>query len=457
MVRRSREAGPLRLEYIAPEDLLPSPNNARVHPPRQLRALAKSIKAFGFLSPVVTDAKYKLLCGHGRVEAAKMAGLEAIPVVRADALSEAQCRAFMLADNRLSELGAWNRDQVAVELQCIIDLGLPEIEVTGFTLNDIDFRLDEAKDKNGPDTGPEDLLPEVNPVAVTRPGDVWILGKHVLLCGNALDGKSYDELLRGQKVDCVVTDAPFNLDARSIAGLGKHRHKDFAMAHGEMSEREFTDFLAGFLRRTQEASKPGSLFYLFMDWRHLFELQSACRSVGLVQKNLAVWVKRNAGMGTFYRSRHELILIAKHGDAPHLNTFELGQHGRYRSNVWEYAGNNSFHSDRDAELAMHPTAKPVALLADIMRDVTRRNAIILDPFGGSGSLLVAAEKTGRHARLIEIDPHYCDVIVRRFETYTGTSARLEKSGHSFEETRLERAAISENMPGYAGHGEGAHT
>lgn len=438
MVRIVREAAPLRVEYLAPQNLMPSAHNARVHPAPQVRALAKSIKTFGFLSPVVVDANNNLLCGHGRIEAAKLLGLETVPVVRADALSEAERRAFMLADNRLSETATWDRDKVAFELQFLVDLDFPEIEVTGFTLNDIDVRLDENKEKKGPDNGPDDFLPALNPIAVSRLGDLWVLGQHRLLCGTSLVGPSYNKLMHGSVADCVVTDAPFNLSARSITGLGKHRHKDFAMAHGEMSERDFTEFLTTFLRLAQSSSKSGSIFYLFMDWRHLFELQNACREVGLVQKNLAVWVKRNAGMGTFYRSQHELILIAKNGDSPHLNTFELGQHGRHRSNIWMHAGNNSFHGDRDTELAMHPTAKPVAMLADIMRDVTRRKGIILDPFGGSGSIVIAAEKTGRCARVIEIDPHYCDVIVRRFETYTGKAAKLESSGLTFEEVRSQR-------------------
>lgn len=438
MVRIVREAAPLRVEYLAPRNLMPSAHNARVHPAPQVRALAKSIKMFGFLSPVVVDANNNLLCGHGRIEAAKLLGLETVPVVRADALSEAERRAFMLADNRLSESATWDRDKVAFELQFLVDLDFPEIEVTGFTLNDIDVRLDEKKEKNGPTNGPDDLLPALDPIAVSRLGDLWVMGQHRLLCGTSLDTSSYDTLLHGSVADCVVTDAPFNLSARSITGLGKHRHKDFAMAHGEMSERDFTEFLTTFLRLAKSSAKSGSIFYLFMDWRHLFELQNACREVGLVQKNLAVWVKRNAGMGTFYRSQHELILIAKNGDSPHLNTFELGQHGRHRSNIWMYAGNNSFHGDREAELAMHPTTKPVEMLADILRDVTRRKGVILDPFGGSGSIVIAAEKTGRCARVIEIDPHYCDVIVRRFETYTGKAAKLESSGLTFEEVRSQR-------------------
>ena len=243
----------------------------------------------------------------------------------------------------------------------------------------------------------------------------------------------------------VLTDPPWNLPTRYFSGLGRHRHPDFAMARGEKSEGEFTEFLSTFLRLAKEASKPGAIMFVFMDWRHLFELLTAARAQQLPQKNLIVWAKRNAGMGTFYRSQHELIAVFKNGDAPHLNTFELGQHGRHRSNLWEYAGGNSFHVGRAEELGMHPTCKPVALLADAIRDVSRRGAIVLDPFAGSGSTLIAAEKTGRRAYLLEIDPVYSDVIIRRFEAYTGKTAQLDGEGMTFEEAENTRVVRSNRM------------
>src|SRR5436190_10684283 len=226
----------------------------------------------------------------------------------------------------------------------------------------------------------------------------------------------------------------------NVSGLGKVRHEEFAMASGEMSEAEFTAFLSTFLGRAKAHSRDGAILFVFMDWRHQFELTCARRQQSLMQKNLIVWVKDNAGMGSFYRSRHELVFVFKNGDAAHTNTFELGQHGRYRTNVWEYAGVNTFRTGRLDELAMHPTVKPVAMLEDAIRDVTKRGAIVLDPFAGSGSTLIAAEKTGRQARCIEFEPKYCDVIVRRWQAYTGKTANFEGIGLTFEDLEAARAS-----------------
>ena len=234
---------------------------------------------------------------------------------------------------------------------------------------------------------------------------------------------------------------PFNVRVDgNISGLGKVRHAEFAMASGEMSEAEFTAFLATFLGYAKAHSRDGAILFVFMDWRHLFELTCAGREQGLIAKNLIVWAKDNAGMGTFYRSRHELVFVFKNGDASHINTFELGQHGRYRTNVWEYAGVNTFRTGRLDELAMHPTVKPVAMLADAIRDVTKRGAIVLDPFAGSGSTLIAAEKTGRHARCVEYEPKYCDVIVRRWQAYTGKAAMFEGTDLTFEDFESARGS-----------------
>jgi DNA modification methylase len=276
---------------------------------------------------------------------------------------------------------------------------------------------------------------------VSRKGDLWILGSHRLLCGDARSDGDYARLLEGQTADLVLTDPPWNVRIDgNVSGLGKVRHAEFAMASGEMSEAEFTSFLSTFLGCAKAHSRDGAILFVFMDWRHLFELTCAGREQGLVAKNLIVWTKDNAGMGTFYRSRHELVFVFKSGDGSHINTFELGQHGRYRTNVWEYAGVNTFRTGRLDELAMHPTVKPVAMLADAIRDVTKRGAIVLDPFAGSGSALIAAEKTGRQARCIEYEPKYCDVIVRRWQAYTGKAATFDGTGLTFEDFEGARAA-----------------
>jgi DNA modification methylase len=332
-------------------------------------------------------------------------------------------------------------------LEELTNFGFDEIEVTGFSLGDIDIRLDEAAEKSGDPAGPDDELPAPQKSVVSRKGDLWILGPHRLHCGDATAAADCQCLMDGQQADMILADPPYNLPTRYFSGLGRHRHSDFAMARGEKSEGEFIEFLSAFLRRAQESSRPGAIMFVFMDWRHLFELLTAARAQQLPLKNLVVWAKRNAGMGSFYRSQHELVAVLKNGDAAHVNTFELGQHGRHRSNLWSYAGGSSFHSGRTEELAMHPTCKPVALVADAIRDVSRRDAIVLDPFAGSGSTLIAAEKTGRRAYLLEVDPTYCDVIIRRFEAYTGKTAQLDGEGLTFEEAENTRVTGSTSPRG----------
>jgi DNA modification methylase len=432
----------LQVEYLSPERLRPYANNARTHSKKQIKQIAKSIERFGFSVPVLVSDELEIIAGHARVEAAKLLGLKSIPTIRLPNMPRAEQRAFVLADNRLAELAGWDREILAAELQGLEDLKFDEPEVTGFTLAQIDDLLDEANEKSTDAPGPEDEIPEVRSggPAVSRAGDLWVLGPHRLLCGDARNAADYQRVLSGQQAELVVADAPYNAAIESISGLGKIQHANFVMASGEMSEAEFIAFLSSFLGCAKASTRDGAILFVFMDWRHLHELITAGRDVGLALKNLVVWVKTNAGMGSFYRSKHELILVFKNGDAPHINTFELGQHGRSRTNVWEYAGVNTFRAGRMDDLAMHPTVKPTALVADAIRDVTRRGAIVLDPFAGSGTTIIAAEKTGRCACAIELDPLYCDVIVRRWQKYTGKAATLEGSGLTFEDVETDPLA-----------------
>jgi DNA modification methylase len=367
--------------------------------------------------------------------------MQLVPIVALSSLSEADKKALIIADNRIAELSNWDRDILAIEYQGLHDLQFDDIEVTGFSLGEIDIILDEASEKKLVEPGPEDDLPPLVAAPVSRKGDLWSLGSHRLLCGDARSDTDYGRLLEGESADLVLTDPPFNVRVDgNVSGLGKVRHEEFAMASGEMSEAEFSSFLSTFLGCAKAHSRDGAILFVFMDWRHLFELTCAGREQGLTAKNLIVWAKDNAGMGTFYRSRHELVFVFKKPDGAHINTFELGQHGRYRTNVWEYAGVNTFRTGRLDELAMHPTVKPVAMLADAIRDVTKRGDIVLDPFAGSGSSLIAAEKTGRRARCIEYEPKYCDVIVRRWQAYTGKAATFDGIGLTFEDFEGTRAS-----------------
>jgi DNA modification methylase len=427
------------LELVSINRLTPYRNNARMHSRKQIREIAKSIERFGFVNPVLIDDDGQIIAGHGRVAAAKLLELAAVPCVRLSHLSETEKRAYILADNRLAEKAGWDREILAIELQALIDVDF-EVELTGFEVGDIDLALEDADEAKHESAGPEDDVPDLlSGPSVSRPGDLWILSSHRLLCGNALDPSAYDELFDGDKAEFVLTDPPFNVRIDgNVCGKGAIHHREFAMASGEMSPEAFTSFLSTVFRNLAANATEGSIHQVFMDWRHISEMMAAGKEAYSELKNLCVWAKTNAGMGSFYRSQHELVFVWKKGTAPHINNFELGQHGRHRSNVWSYPGVNSMRPGRLEELAMHPTVKPVALLADAIKDCSRRGGLVLDPFCGSGTVLIAAERTGRKAGALEIDAVYVDLAVRRWQSFTGRLARLAMTGQSFEEVAETR-------------------
>jgi DNA modification methylase len=431
----------MKIETTSVRELRPHPNNARTHSKKQIRQIAKSIAQFGFCNPVLVDDAKQIIAGHGRVEAAKLLGIDAVPTCQLSHLSEADKRAYVLADNKLAEKAGWDRDLLAIELQGLIELDV-DIELTGFEMAEVDLILEEAREASGDPSGPEDGVPELAPgPAVSQTGDLWLLGRHRLLCADAREQAAYDRLLEGAKAQFVFTDPPYNVEIDGhVCGLGRIRHREFAMGCGEMSEAEFTAFLKAVFALLAENSVGGSIHQICMDWRHMGEMLAAGRAVYSELKNLCVWNKSNAGMGSFYRSKHELVFVWKSGAAAHINNFELGQHGRHRSNVWDYAGVNTMRAGRRDELAMHPTVKPVALVADAIKDCSRRGGLVLDPFCGSGTILIAAERTGRKARGLEIDPNYVDVAVRRWQAHTGKSAILAGSGETFEGVEEQRVA-----------------
>jgi DNA modification methylase len=405
--------------------LKPYARNARTHSKKQIKQIAESIERFGFVNPVLVGDDGTIIAGHGRVDAARLLGLRTVPTLTLSHLTEAEKRAYVIADNKLALNAGWDRENLAIELQGLIDLDF-EVELTGFSLAEIDLVLDEAgeADPNVPDSA-EDIFAVVAGPAISRRGDLWIMGRHKLICGDARDTSDYARLLGSERVDMVFTDPPYNVSIDgNVCGLGTVRHREFAFASGEMSQMQFTRFLEDSLGPMASVMRDGAIAFVCMDWRHMEELLKAGKSVFTELKNLVVWNKTNGGMGAFYRSKHELIFVFKQGTAPHTNSFGLGETGRYRTNVWDYAGITSISASRSEELAMHPTVKPVALIADAIRDCSKRGEIILDGFGGSGSTLIAAEKAGRSARLIEYDPIYCDTIVRRWQAYSGKDAHL---------------------------------
>ncbi|MGO9462072.1 MAG: DNA modification methylase [Rhodomicrobium sp.] len=355
-------------------------------------------------------------------------------------MSPAQVRADVIADNRLAELAGWDRKLLALELQELSVQPNFDVAITGFETAEIDILIGELGEE-APDEA--DIVPEVDRTrpAISRPGDLWRIGEHYLLCGNALDQESYKRLLGSAQAQLVFTDPPYNVAiAGNVSGLGKNQHREFAMASGEMSPSEFTEFLKTAFEQLCAASADGSIHFICMDWRHLREVLDAAGETYQELKNLCVWTKTNAGMGSFYRSQHELIFVFKNGSSPHVNNVELGRFGRNRSNVWPYAGVNSFGKDRDAGLGMHPTVKPLALVADAILDCSKRGAIVLDAFAGSGTTLLAAERTGRRGYGIELDPYYTDTILRRFDGVYGLKAIHFQSNKRFEDIESERSA-----------------
>jgi ParB-like chromosome segregation protein Spo0J len=425
--------------FQSPNALRPHPRNARTHPKRQIKQVADSIKAFGHLVPILIDEAGFVLAGHARLAAAKLIGLQSVPTIVASGLTDAQKRAFMIADNKLTQNAGWDRQMLAVEIG-ELSIQLPsldlDISVTGFEAGEIDVLLSDMGDEK---SEPEDILPPDKGIAVTRRGDLWLLGPHRVLCGDAREQSDYARLMNGDGADMVFTDPPYNVPvAGHVQGRGQVRHAEFAFASGEMSEGEFRAFPHACLGHAASVSREGCLHFVCMDWRHIGDLIEVGGQIYPAMINLVVWNKSNAGQGSFYRSQHELIAVFRTGEGAHQNNIELGKHGRNRSNVWNYPGVNSFGAGRDDALAMHPTVKPVALVADAMRDCTSKGDLILDGFLGSGTTMMAAEKIGRRCNAIEYEPTYVDVAIRRWQAYSKKDAVLDGDGRTFDEIAAAR-------------------
>ena len=436
----------LNIRYRRIDTLQPDPANPRRHTKKQLKQIANSIEVFDFIVPVLIDRDGKIACGHGRTQAAVALGMREVPTICLDHLSPAQIRAFMIADNKLTENATWDDRLLAQQFRDLSLLGLDfSLEITGFEMGEIDLRIASLEEALAPSDDPADILPETSAAArVSQLGDLWFLGHHRLLCGSALDTDAFAALMDEERAGAIFTDPPYNVPIDGHAsGLGAVHHRPFPMASGEMGKAEFTAFLARALCNLVAFSTAGSLHYICMDWRHLEELLAAGREAYGELKNLCVWAKDNAGMGSLYRSQHELIFVFKQPGAAHRNNIQLGQFGRNRSNVWHYPGANSFARPRGEEgnlLALHPTVKPVALVADAILDCTERGRIVLDTFVGSGTTLIAAERTGRRCHALELDAGYVDTTVRRWQALTGEKARHAISGRSFDDLADEAEA-----------------
>lgn len=430
----------LELEYVPTSSLLPDPRNARLHKPPQIAAIARSMRTFGFNVPLLIDAAGQIIAGHGRLEAAKKNGLVEVPVIRVDHLSEAQRIAYMIADNRLTDLSQWDEQVLGETLRDLSIAHLDfELDAIGFSVGEIDFRIVNLEQSAEGDHA--DCPVELNSSAISLPGDLWQLGPHRILCGNALGPEAWDALMDGQLAAVGFADPPFNVNVNGhVSGLGKVQHREFAMASGEMDRDEFIEFLERSFQLMARHSSQGSIHFTAMDWRHVSEMVAAGEAAFTELKNLCVWVKPAGGMGSLYRSQHELFFVWKSGRGRHQNNVELGRNGRTRTNVWSYESAAAFrYSEGGDLLAGHPTCKPVALVADAILDVSKRGDIVIDPFMGSGTTMIAAERVGRIAYGMEIDPIYVDGIIRRFEKLTGQDA-VHQDGRTFAEITLARQA-----------------
>ena len=425
------------IRYVRIDELKPNPKNSRKHTRKQILQLCRSIETFGFTVPALIDQDYNVIAGHGRILACRELGRSEIPAVMIEGLSEAKRHALMIADNRLAENAEWDNQLLAEQLK---DLALADLdfslEVIGFEIGEIDFRIAELNGKPvGPDPADAAVEPRSGP-PVSTPGGLWLLGSHRIFCGNVLDSAALQMLMGEERAAMVFTDPPYNVPIDGHAtGLGGIHHRSFAMAAGEMSQPAFAMFLERSLRNQAAFCQGGALLYACMDWRHLGELLAAGREIDAELLNLRVWVKDNGGMGSLYRSQHELVFVFKTGAGPHRNNVQLGRFGRNRSNVWQYPGVNSFSrkTEEGNLLELHPTVKPVALVADAILDCTARGDIVLDGFLGSGTTLIAAEREGRRCFGTELDPGYVDTIIRRWQRLTGGVARHAETGDSFDD------------------------
>jgi DNA modification methylase len=418
--------------------LRPNKRNARTHSKKQIEQIVNSIRRFGWTYPILVDELGNILCGVGRWLAAQKLGLAKVPVISLTHLGDTEKRALMLADNKVASNAGWDRKLLAAELGELAVL-LPQIDldlgITGFEGGEIDG----LHDCFGLERDPVDELPQLDVRSTTRLGDLWLLNDHRLYCGDSCEEADVRALMGRRLAAMAFQDPPYNVKIKATVGRGKIKHREFAFASGEMSPSQFVAFLKKWMRLAVQFSEDGSIHYICIDWRHLAEILAAGEDIYTELKNVVVWAKTNAGQGSFYRSQHEFIFVFKNGDASHQNNIELGRHGRNRSNVWTYAGVNSFKAGRLDELTVHPTVKPVALVADAIRDCSRRGEIIFDPFMGSGTTILAAEKVGRRAYGLEIDPLYIDVAVKRWQDFTKRDAILKATGQTFDEVAAERA------------------
>jgi len=434
-------ANALNIKYRRIDDLTPHPSQLRQHSRAQRRKAKSLVQHHDQVMPIIVDTANVIIDGHLIWETLRDLGYDQIAVVVAANRSPEEIRALRLALNRLPEDSKWDKTALAIEIRELVELNF-DMEFTAFDGPEIEACLTIDLPENAVEDNPlEGLRDDTQTISAT--GNLWILGQHRLFCGSALERSSFQVLMGDEFARMVFVDPPYNVPVNGhICGSGSIKHPEFAMASGEMSEERFTEFLGSSFKQLASFSVDGSIHFACMDWRHMSELLAAGGTAYTEVKNVCIWAKDNGGMGSLYRSQHELVFVFKNGTGRHINNVELGKHGRTRTNLWSYPGVNSLRKGRLEELAMHPTVKPIAMVADAILDVSNHGDIVLDSFGGSGTTLMAAEQTNRCARLIEISPRYVDVTIRRWENATGQKAVLESTGQTFAEIEAERLAAT---------------
>lgn len=435
--RRNDLVPELKVILVAVEALVPSSRRTRITTPAQLKRLTRSIADFGFVQPILINGS-EIVDGHVRAEAATVLGLKHVPAIDCSHLDEVEVRELRVAVNRIAELGEWDLDALKLEFEQLLELGV-DLDATGFSAEDRDIILLDPE----PEGGTEEVIePPEHPVS--RPGDLWALDQHRVICGDTREKATFETLMNGEMAHGVSTDHPYNVTIKgNVSGLGKTVHDEFAMASGELDEKEWQSFLDVTVANMAAFLVSGAVLFLFMDWRSIHRLYAAGFAAGLKLINLAVWYKQAGGMGALYRSSHELVAVFCKGNKPHTNNVELGRHGRDRQNVWCAPGANRRGSSANEMLKSHATPKPVELCVDAILDVTSKGQIVLDGFLGSGTNVVAAEKTGRRCFGVEYEPKFVDVTIRRWMRLTGRQAVLIETGETFEEVAERRLAGSQ--------------
>ncbi|MDX2276868.1 MAG: DNA methyltransferase [Hyphomonadaceae bacterium] len=432
----------MQIAYKPISSLKPATRNARKHPQKQIDQIARSIEANGFIAPIIIDGDGTIVSGHGRLMAAAKLGLSVVPTICIEHLSPEQQRVYALADNKIAQNASWDEDVLTIEIRELESAG-QDLTITGFETAEIDGLLMTSYVQLNAEA---DNIPEIPADPVSKIGDLWQLNEHKIICGDVRKEATLSALMGKERAQATFSDPPYNVRIQGhVVTRTTSRHREFAMASGEMSTAEFTAFLEDALSPLAAYSSDGSLHYVCMDWRHVYELWAAGLTVFSELKNLCVWDKVNAGMGSFYRSQHELIFVFKLGSAPHINNVQLGKFGRNRSNVWAYQGLSGFSAERSASLAMHPTVKPIALVRDAILDCTERGQIVIDGFSGSGTTILAAEQAGRIVRAVEIDPAYVDVAIKRWQNMTGQPAILAETGETFEQVSRSRGTAKASL------------